>query len=325
MLFDEKKIKLWSQLGQRASFGLACLELQRYFPRLIILSSDVSTSAGLDRFRKKFKEKYLEVGIAEQNLLGVAAGLASEGFQVITTTFSPFQILRCCEQIKVNLGYMKQKVCMVGLASGVTLGTLGYTHCSIEDIGVLRSIPNITIISPADVREMLKALEASLKHHQSVYLRLSGSNNNKIVYQKDYNFIIGKPVILNKGKDITIFSSGSMVSVSQDIVKVLYSNNISAELINVHTIKPLDKSQIIKSKNYSKLFISIEEHNVIGGLGSALSEVCSELDKCPRLIKLGLEDSYNISGDYEYILEKNKLTCQAISKNIIEQFKKVKE
>jgi transketolase len=325
MLFDEKKIKLWSQLGQRASFGLACLELQEYFPNLIILTSDVSTSAGLDRFRKQFKEKYLEVGISEQNLLGVAAGLASEGFDVITTTFSPFQILRCCEQIKVNLGYMKQKVCMVGLASGVVLGTLGYTHCSIEDIGVLRSIPNITIISPADVREMLKALEASLKHHQSVYLRLSGSTNNKIVYKKNYNFKIGKSVRLSKGKDITIFCTGSMVSVSQDVLEVLNSNNISAELINIHTIKPIDKTQIVNSANNSKIFFSVEEHSVIGGLGTAISEVCSELDNCPKLIKLGLEDLYNISGDYSYILEKNQLTCQLISKRIIEQFKKNKK
>ena len=149
MNIDEKKIKLWSQLGQRAAFGLACLEMQKNHTDLMILTSDVSTSAGLDRFRKQVPEKFVEIGISEQNLMGVASGLSSEGFKVITTTFSPFQTLRCCEQIKVNLGYMKNKVCMVGLASGVVLGTLGYTHCCIEDISIMRSIPNITVLSPS--------------------------------------------------------------------------------------------------------------------------------------------------------------------------------
>ena len=141
---DQNNIKLWSNLGMRATFGLIALELAKQHPELIITTSDVSTSAGLDRYKKKYPDKYIDVGIAEQNLIGVSAGLSSEGFKVISTTFSPFQTLRCCEQIKVNLGYMKHKICMVGLASGLVLGNLGFTHCSIEDVGSLRSIPNIT-------------------------------------------------------------------------------------------------------------------------------------------------------------------------------------
>ena len=131
-------------------FGLAAFELGKKIDNLIVLTCDVSTSAGLDRFRKTYTNKYLDLGIAEQNMIGVAAGLSSEGYNVVTTTFAPFQTIRCCEQIKVNMGYMKQKVCMVGLASGLALGNLGFTHCCIEDIGVLRSIPGIKIISPAD-------------------------------------------------------------------------------------------------------------------------------------------------------------------------------
>ena len=137
-IFTKSNLKIWSKLGMRASFGMAALELSNNVNKLMILTGDVSTSAGLDRFRKKFPEKYLDVGIAEQNLIGIGAGLASEGFNVITTTFAPFQTLRCCEQIKVNLGYMKQKISMIGLASGLVLGTLGYTHCCIEDLGILR-------------------------------------------------------------------------------------------------------------------------------------------------------------------------------------------
>ena len=323
MIIDSKKIKIWSQIGPRATFGLACLDLSDKEKALMVLTSDVSTSAGLDRYKKKFPEKYLDVGISEQNLIGVAAGLASEGFKVVTTTFSPFQILRCCEQIKVNLGYMKHKVCLVGLASGVVLGNLGFTHCSIEDVAVLRSIPNISIVSPADGAETVKALFASINYKQSVYIRLTGASNNPIVYNEDYNFEIGKSIKLKEGKDITIFATGSMVSVSQNVVKILENSKISAELINMHTIKPIDKEQILKSSEKSKLFVSIEEHSTIGGLGSSISEFSSELKNKPKLVKLGLEDQYAISGDYAYVLEKNNLTPDAISNRIIKEIKNI--
>ena len=187
-------IKIWSSLGMRATFGLIAIELAKKYPDLIITTSDVSTSAGLDRFKNKFPDQYIDVGIAEQNLIGVSTGLSSEGFKVISTTFAPFQTLRCCEQIKVNLGYMKHKICMVGLASGLVLGNLGFTHCSIEDIGVLRSIPNLTIISPSDCLETAKAVEASIKHHESVYIRLTGGANNPIVNFEDYKFMDSLPV-----------------------------------------------------------------------------------------------------------------------------------
>ena len=192
MNINDRNIKVWSTIGARATFGVAALELAKDIDNLMVLTCDVSTSAGLDRFRKTYPNKYLDVGIAEQNMIGIAAGLASENFNVITTTFAPFQTMRCCEQIKVNLGYMKQRICMVGIASGLALGTLGYTHCCIEDVGILRSIPGITIISPADSLETVKALEAAVKSESPSYLRLTGSSNNPIVYNKDYKFEIGK-------------------------------------------------------------------------------------------------------------------------------------
>ena len=182
MNINERNIKIWSTIGARATLGIAALELAKEVDNLMVLTCDVSTSAGLDRFRKTYPEKYLDLGIAEQNMLGVAAGLASENFNVITTTFAPFQTMRCCEQIKVNLGYMGQKICMVGIASGLALGTLGFTHCCIEDVGILRSIPGMTIISPADSLETVKALAAAVKSENPCYLRLTGSSNNPIVY-----------------------------------------------------------------------------------------------------------------------------------------------
>ena len=187
-IFNKANFKIWSRLGMRATFGIAALELGNTVDKLMILTGDVSTSAGLDRFKKKFPDKYLDVGIAEQNLIGIGAGLASEGFNVITTTFAPFQTMRCCEQIKVNLGYMKQKICMVGLASGLALGTLGYTHCCIEDVGVLRAIPNLTIIVPADGAEVVKAVMASIEHNNSVYIRLTGDASINQVYEDHYDF-----------------------------------------------------------------------------------------------------------------------------------------
>ena len=163
MEVSDRNIKIWSTIGSRATFGLAAFELGKKDNKFTVVTCDVSTSAGLDRYRKTYTEKYFDLGIAEQNMIGVATGLASEDFKVMTTTFAPFQTMRCCEQIKVNLGYMKQKICMVGIASGLVLGTLGFTHCCIEDIGVLRSIPGIKIISPADSLETIKAFEAALK------------------------------------------------------------------------------------------------------------------------------------------------------------------
>ena len=316
MIIKDRDIKMWSTIGARATVGIAALELAKQIDNLMVLTCDVSTSAGLDRFRKTFPEKYLDLGIAEQNMIGVAAGLASENFNVITTTFAPFQTMRCCEQIKVNLGYMRQKICMVGIASGLALGTLGYTHCCIEDIGILRSIPGITIISPADSLETVKALEAAVNSENSCYLRLTGASNNPIVYSKDYEFKIGKSITLREGKDITIFSSGAMVYQSLEAAKILESKKISSKVINMHTIKPIDKLAIEEACE-GKLIVSIEEHNIIGGLGSAISEYKSSLKKTPKQLFLGIKDTYSKGGNYKFLKEKYRLTPEKIVEDII--------
>ncbi len=320
-LFNERNLKLWSTLGSRATFGLAAMELVKTNDKLMILTSDVSTSAGLDRYKKSYPENYVDVGIAEQNLIGVATGFASEGFDVITTTFAPFQTLRCCEQIKVNLSYMKQKVIMVGLASGLVLGNLGYTHCSIEDIGILRSLPNLTIISPADPGETVKALFASINHKQSVYIRLTGGSNTSQIYKSDYKFEIGKSIKLTDGDDLLIIASGSMVKTALNCAEKLNDKRISSEVINMHTIKPLDKDQIYKSIKGKKLIITIEEHNIIGGLGSAVSEVISEIEGSPRKISFGINDMYSKGGSYKYLKDKFGLEDDKIINKIEKELK----
>jgi transketolase len=316
MNINDRNIKIWSTIGARATLGIAALELAKEIDNLMILTCDVSTSAGLDRFRKTHPEKYLDLGIAEQNMIGVAAGLASENFNVVTTTFAPFQTMRCCEQIKVNLGYMEQKICMVGIASGLALGTLGYTHCCIEDVGILRSIPGITIISPADSLETVKALEAAIKSESPSYLRLTGTSNNPIVYNKDYEYKIGKSITLREGKDITIFCAGAMVYQSLEAAKILESKKIYSKVVNMHTIKPIDKIAIEESCN-SKLIVSIEEHNVIGGLGSAIAEYKSSLNKSPKQLFLGIKDTYGKGGNYKFLQEKHRLTADKIAEDIL--------
>ena len=321
--FKDSNLKTFSRIGSRATFGMASLELVKDYPNLNIITADVSTSAGLDKFRKNYPENYIDVGIAEQNMIGIATGLANEGFPVITTTFAPFQTMRCCEQIKVNLGYMKKNVTMVGLASGLVLGTLGYTHCCIEDIGVLRSIPNINIISPADCFETIKAVQSSLDNKLSTYIRLTGGTNNPQVYFKDYKFKIGRSVLVNKGKNVTIFANGTMVHESLMALEILKKKKINPTIVNMHTIKPIDEKAIILACKNSKLIVTIEEHNVIGGLGSAVAEVISRQKKQAKQLFIGINDNYSKGGTYENLKEKFGLTYKKIALNIRKNYEQL--
>ena len=298
MKFDEKKIKLFSTIGPRAAIGLSMMDLIKKNPNLMVLTSDVSTSAGLDRFRKTFPDNYLDVGIAEQNLIGVASGLSSEGFNTLTTTFAPFQTMRCCEQIKVNSSYMKIKNCMVGIASGLVLGTLGYTHCCIEDLSIIRSLPNITLISPSDSVETVKAIEAALNYTESTYIRVTGSANNPIINDADYIFQIGKNILLHDGNEVCLFATGIILNEALIAAKFLKKENISVKVVNVHTIKPINSEEIIKEIDNMKLLLSLEEHNIIGGLGSAIAEVLADNGINSKLIRLGVNDGYDKGGDY---------------------------
>ena len=323
MIINERNIKMWSTIGSRATFGLAAFDLAKSVDNLMVLTCDVSTSAGLDRYRKTYPEKYLDLGIAEQNMIGVAAGLASEGYKVVTTTFAPFQTMRCCEQIKVNLGYMKQNVCTVGIASGLALGALGYTHCCIEDLSIMRSIPEIVVISPADSVETIKALEAAIRLEKPSYIRLTGTSNNSIIYNKDYDFNIGKSIILKEGTEIVIFSTGAILKECMDAAAVLEQKKVSARVVNMHTIKPIDKEEILKACK-SKLIVSVEEHNIIGGLGSAIAEYKSTINNSPPQLFLGINDYYSKGGTYNYLKNKHRLTSEKIVEDILIKLRTLK-
>ena len=313
-------VRKWSIIGPRATFGLAMVEIAKENSNLIALTADVSTSAGLERMKRNYPEQYLDIGIAEQNMMGIAAGLASEGYDVVTATFASFQSMRCLEQIRVNFGYMGQKVVMVGLASGMVLGTLGNTHCCFEDISVLRSIPGITVISPADCVEIAKALEAAVKYQSAVYIRLCGGANSPIVYTENYDFEIGKSIKLREGKDITIIATGTMVSEALKAADILEQKEISAEVINMHTIKPLDNNAIKKACENSKMIITVEEHSVVGGLGTAVAEYKSTLEKAPKQLIIGLPDAYGHGGTYQDLLNYYGLTDEKIAETILINF-----
>ena len=321
--FDKKKINILSIIGQRAVLGTCLFEIEKDYENLLVLSADTSTSAGLDKFRKIKKEKYLEMGISEQNMISVASGLASEKFNVLTTTFSPFQTLRCLEQIKINLGYMKLKVTMVGLASGVCLGNLGYTHCSIEDISVISSIPNINIISPCDGLETYKAVVAALESDTSTYLRLTGSAPSNKVYEEDYIFELGKSILINDyGNDACLICNGSMVSYSKTASEILKEKGINVSVFNFHTIRPLDKDRLSDIFNKYKKIFTIEEHNIENGLGSLIANEIALSGKNCKLTKIGLPHNYNKSGEYLDILNYYKLNSKDIANTILQDLKK---
>ncbi len=319
MIIDKKKINLWSKMGSRATFGLSLMDIVKEMKDLMVVTCDVSTSAGLDRFKKTYPENYIDVGIAEQNMIGIATGISMFGNRVITTTFSPFQTLRCCEQIKNNLGYMNSNVKMVGLASGLVLGTLGFTHASIEDIGALRSIPNMNIISPADSTETVKSIYASLNNDSPTYIRLTGGQVNNPIHEEDYNFEIGKAIRIKKGKEIAILASGTRVSDSVLASEKIYQEkNFQASVYNFHTIKPIDKNTIEEIANDHDCLVTVEEHNIIGGLGSAVSETLAEMDKKNvKLYRMGVEDFYPKGGDYNSLLKLLNLDKDGIYNKII--------
>ena len=307
--------RVYFRLGQSGSiFGMELMEQVGNYP-FKVLSSDMSVVAGLDRFKKEYPENFYNVGIAEQNLLGVAAGLDSEGFKAIAVAQACFISMRSFEQVRQYLGYMGGKVMCVGINSGFSLTFFGNTHYAIEDMALMRSIPNMIVLSPADAGEAVKLFDAALKVDGPVYLRLSGSLNTPIVYKEDYELKIGQAITLKEGEDITIFATGLMISNALKAAELLLEKGITAKVVDVHTIKPIDKDTIQKNCG-KKLLISVEEHNVVGGLGTAIADVLSEQRNSAPLLKLGVQDHFMPVGDYNYLVEQAGLTPEQIAASI---------
>ena len=308
--------RILSRLGQSGSiFGLSLMEQKNIYP-IKVLSADMSVVAGLDRYKKSFPENFYNVGIAEQNLIGLSAGIASEGYKAIAVAQGCFLSMRSFEQIRQYLGYMRHNVICVGINSGFSLTFFGNTHYAIEDLSLMRSIPGMTILSPADAGEAVKAFENALTMDSPVYIRICGSLNCPIVYKEDFDFQIGKANILKEGTDITVFATGLMVNNALKAAEIIESAGFSVRVVDMHTIKPIDKEIINQSLN-SKLLVSVEEHNTLGGLGSAIAEVLSETHNTPVLLRLGVQDCFMPVGDYQYLLEQTRLLPEQIAEDIL--------
>jgi transketolase len=306
----------WSRMGSRAIFGQAILALAQSKQNLMVLSADLGNSSGLDRFKNAYPDKFLNIGIAEQNMIGVAAGLAKEDYVVFATSFAPFISMRSSEQIRMNLGYMNLNVKAVAIGSGISMAFLGNSHYGIEDAAVMRSVPNMTVVAPADCAEIVKTVFAAGEHQGPMYIRLTGAPNNPIVYKEDYCFEIGKAITLREGADITIIANGTMVYESLEAANILEAQGITATVVNMHTMKPLDFTVIDKAIRLSKLIVTVEEHSIIGGLGSAVAEYKTAVRNAPPQLIIGLPDKFGKAGEYRYMLEQVGLVGDKIAQKI---------
>lgn len=306
-----------SMLGQRgAIFGQAVLNAAKEDDKFVLLTADLATLSGMDRYCKTYPQQFVNVGIAEQNMVGIAAGMAAEGYHPVVTTYATFVTMRSCEQIRHYLGYMGQKVIVVGSGAGLSQGYAGNTHYTIEDISMMRAIPNLQILSPSDAGSAVKLFECARACVSPVYIRLTGNLNCPIIYKEDTSFEIGKSKCLTDGKDATIFACGTMVSTALETAKILRGKGLEISVVDMYSIKPIDRQAILKSKN-SRLIVTVEEHSKIGGLGAAIAEVVSEETGFPRLIRLGIADTFDLAGDYEGLLIQNRLTAPLIAEDIL--------
>lgn len=308
--------RIWSRLGPSGAVGTAAMEMGENQPEVLMLTADLCFFSGLERFKDKYPDKMYNFGIAEQNMVGAAGGLAKEGFIPFVSTYASFCSSRCADQVRVNMSYMKLPIKMLGLTAGYGAGILGATHMSVEDIAFMRSLPSITVISPADCTEIIKCIMAASKTKEPTYIRLSGPVNTPIIYKEDYDFEIGKAIVLREGQDICFVATGSMVSQALKAAEIIEENGVSCSVINMHTIKPLDKDAILKASNEHKLIVTVEEHSIYGGLGSAVSEVLAKESKHASLEIIGIEDLFVKPGDYQFQIEQSGLTAEQIAERI---------
>lgn len=294
-------------MATRDAYGEALIELGKENENVVVLDADLSKSTKTYGFGQEFPNRFINVGIAEQNLIGVAAGLSTAGKIPFASTFAMFATGRAFEIIRNSVGYPKLNVKICATHSGITVGEDGASHQALEDISCMRTIPNMTVIVPADGVETKAAIHAIAKMDGPVYVRLGRLAVPVINDETSYKFQIGKGVTLKEGNDVTIIATGLMVSEALEAAKELETKGIKARVINIHTIKPIDEEVIIKAAKETGAIVTAEEHNIIGGLGSAVAEVISE--NCPVPLKrIGTEDTFGESGKPAELMKKYGLT-----------------
>lgn len=298
----------------RESYGMALVDLGRENENIVVLDADLSKSTKTADFKKLYSDRFFNVGIAEQNLMGMAAGLSNVGFVPFASTFAVFATGRAFEIIRNSICYPKANVKIAATHAGITVGEDGGSHQSIEDIALMNSLPNMTVIVPADHREAMQATKAAAEIYGPVYLRY-GRCNTEDIFDDNYKFEIGKGVEVKKGNDITVIATGMMVAKALDAAKELEDDGISVRVINMSTIKPIDREIIVKAAKETKAIITAEEHSIIGGLGAMVSSVVC--DECPTRVRMiGIKDVFGQSGTPDELMKKYNLTSEEIIKEV---------
>lgn len=320
---EKLDLKSYEGLGQAgALFSMFLPDIIEQYPNLRVLTADMSYIAKLERFKAFYPEQFINVGIAEQNLLGVCAGLTSEGFKCVALAQATFISMRCFEQVRQYMSYMQYPIILIGLAGGFQLQFMGNTHYALEDLALMRSIPDIVVMSPADAGEAVKCFQTALTMDKPIYIRLTGDASN-MVYENDYDFNYNKSVVLKEGNDITIFATGSMVQPALTAAGIVEKElKATVKVVDMHTLSPIDEIALNDSLE-SKLLVAIEEHHIEGGLGTAVAEFLSSKSKTPQLLKLGIGMRYSEVGDYDYLLKQHRLAPEMIAEDIIAKYNQI--
>ncbi len=299
----------------RESYGEALKEFAKKYENLVVLDADLAAATKTGVFKKEYPERFFDCGIAEANMMGVAAGLSTSGFIPFASTFAMFAAGRAFEIVRNSIGYPHLNVKIGATHAGVSVGEDGATHQCNEDIALMRTIPGMTIINPADDVEAKAAVEAAILHDGPVYMRFGRLAAPVFNDKETYKFELGKGVTLREGKDITIIATGLMVSEAIEAGKELEKEGIDARIINIHTIKPIDRDIVIKAAKETGKIVTVEEHSIIGGLGSAVTEVVTE--ECPCVVtRIGVKDVFGMSGPGGDLLKEFGLSCENIVKTV---------
>lgn len=303
----------------RKAFGESLVKVGEENKKVVVLDADVACATYTKLFAEHFPERFFQIGIAEQNMMGAAAGLATCGFIPFATCFAVFASKRAHDQVSISIAYPNLNVKIIGCYAGLSTPNTGATHQSTDDISTMRAIPNIRIIVPGDPIELEKAIHVSVIEDGPFYIRVSRSPAVPRIFNDDYKFELGKAVTLRDGSDITLIGTGIMTSRCLDAANILSHNKINACVLHIPTIKPIDKMAIISAAKKTKTLVTVENHSIIGGLGSAVSEVLVEKSPC-RLKRIGIMDRFGESaGKVEDLFEKNGLT----GKNIADEAKNI--
>ena len=305
------------KIATRESYGNALVELGREDKNLVVLDADLAAATKTGIFKKEFPDRHIDCGIAECNMMGIAAGLALTGKIPFASSFAMFAAGRAFEQVRNSIGYPKINVKIGATHAGISVGEDGATHQCNEDIALMRTIPNMIVINPADDVEARAAVRAAYEHMGPVYLRFGRLAAPVINDNSDYKFELGKGVLLRDGKDITIVATGLEVSFALEAADMLAKDGIDARVINIHTIKPIDKDIIVQAAKDTKKLFTVEEHSIIGGLGSAICDVLCENYPAP-VYKIGIRDKFGESGPALELLHKYQLDAEGIYKQIKE-------